>query len=132
MSLNSSSDALLPWRRSLPHRHHIYLSFPASRTLQKHFPRPEMALREREQTAWLTGAMARELDMPPDALCFDYREDTLTPAFNVTAAQKQGGGDLINAGAKTENAGDGDYAGCLRITALYSLSAGAPAVSGLA
>lgn len=82
-------DALLPWRRSLPHRHHIYLSFPASRTLQKHVPRPEMALREREQTAWLTGAMARELDMPPDALRFDYREDTLTPAFNVTAAQSK-------------------------------------------
>lgn len=33
--------------------------------------------------------MARELDMSPDALHFDYSEDTLSPAFNVTAAQSK-------------------------------------------
>lgn len=27
--------ALLPWSRELPRRHHIHLSFPANRTLQK-------------------------------------------------------------------------------------------------
>ena len=50
---------LQPWSRELPQRHHIHLSFPASRTRQKRFPRPSMSLREREQTAWLTGSMAR-------------------------------------------------------------------------
>ena len=63
--------ALLPWSRELPRRHHIHLSFPANRTLQKKFPRPTMTLREPEQTAWLSGSMARELDMAPDALHFD-------------------------------------------------------------
>ena len=48
-----------------------------------------MTLREPEQTAWLSGSMARELDMAPDALHFDYSEDTLSPAFNVTAAQSK-------------------------------------------
>lgn len=48
-----------------------------------------MTLREPEQTAWLSGSMARELDMDPDALQFDYSEDTLSPAFNVTAAQSK-------------------------------------------
>lgn len=81
--------ALLPWSRELPRRHHIHLSFPANRTLQKKYPRPEMTLREPEQTAWLSGSMARELDMAPDALHFDYSEDTLSPAFNVTAAQSK-------------------------------------------
>lgn len=80
---------LLPWSRELPHRHHIHLSFPANRTLQKKLPRPAMTLREPEQTAWLSGAMARELDMEPEALQFDYSEDTLSPAFNVTAAQSK-------------------------------------------
>ncbi|HAU4328225.1 DNA utilization protein HofM [Citrobacter freundii] len=80
---------LMPWSRELPRRHHIYLSFPANRTLQKKFPRPAMTLREPEQTAWLSGSMARELDMEPDALNFDYSEDTLSPAFNVTAAQSK-------------------------------------------
>lgn len=48
-----------------------------------------MMLREPEQVAWLSGSMARELDMAPDALHFDYSEDTLSPAFNVTAAQSK-------------------------------------------
>ncbi|EGT4254831.1 DNA utilization protein HofM [Citrobacter amalonaticus] len=78
---------LQPWSRELPQRHHIHLSFPASRTRQKRFPRPSMSLREHEQTAWLTGAMARELDMESAALRFDYREDALAPAYTVTAAQ---------------------------------------------
>ncbi|EJJ6391521.1 DNA utilization protein HofM [Escherichia albertii] len=81
--------ALLPWSRELPHRHHIMLSFPASRTLQRAFARPAMALGEREQTAWLAGSMARELDMDPDSLRFDYSEDSLSPAYNVTAAQSK-------------------------------------------
>ncbi|QLS04358.1 DNA utilization protein HofM [Citrobacter freundii] len=83
------SKVLLPWSRELPRRHHIHLSFPAHRTLQKKIPRPVMTLREPEQTAWLSGSMARELDMDPDALQFDYSEDTLSPAFNVTVAQSK-------------------------------------------
>ena len=66
------AKTLLPWSRELPQRHHIMLAFPASRTLQRSFPRPSMSLGEREQTAWLSGTMARELDMDPDSLRFDY------------------------------------------------------------
>ena len=62
---------------------------PASRTLQRSFPRPSMSLGEREQMAWLSGTMARELDMDPDSLRFDYSEDSLSPAYNVTAAQSK-------------------------------------------
>lgn len=83
------AKTLLPWSRELPQRHHIMLAFPASRTLQRSFPRPSMSLGEREQMAWLSGTMARELDMDPDSLRFDYSEDSLSPAYNVTAAQSK-------------------------------------------
>ena len=83
------ANTLLPWSRELPQRHHIMLAFPASRTLQRSFPRPSMSLGEREQMAWLSGTMARELDMDPDSLRFDYSEDALSPAYNVTAAQSK-------------------------------------------
>ena len=83
------TEVLLPWSRELPRRHHIHLSFPAHRTLQKKFPCPAMKLREPEQTAWLSGAMARELDMDPNTLQFDYSEDPLIPAFNEPAAQRK-------------------------------------------
>ncbi len=83
------ANTLLPWSRELPQRHHIMLAFPASRTLQRSFPRPSMSLGEREQMAWLSGTMARELDMDPDSLRFDYSEDSLSPAYNVTAAQSK-------------------------------------------
>ncbi|AHA67692.1 hypothetical protein WRSd3_03940 [Shigella dysenteriae WRSd3] len=45
------AKTLLPWSRELPQRHHIMLAFPASRTLQRSFPRPSMSLGEREQMA---------------------------------------------------------------------------------
>ncbi|EHE9875205.1 DNA utilization protein HofM [Escherichia coli] len=83
------TKTLSPWSCELPRRHHIMLAFPASRTLQRSFPRPAMSLGEREQTAWLAGTMARELDMEPDSLRFDYSEDSLSPAYNVTAAQSK-------------------------------------------
>lgn len=83
------AKTLLPWSRELPQRHHIVLMFPASRTLQRSFPRPSMSLGEREQTAWLSGTTARELDMNPDPPRFDYSEDSLSPAYNVTVAQSK-------------------------------------------
>ncbi len=49
------ANTLLPWSRELPQRHHIMLAFPASRTLQRSFPRPSMSLGEREQTAGCPG-----------------------------------------------------------------------------
>lgn len=48
-----------------------------------------MRLREREQVAWLSQTMARELNMDPDLLRFDFQDDALSPAFNVTAVQSK-------------------------------------------
>jgi len=82
-------DALRDWRRMLPHYHCVFLSFPAARTLQKSLPRPAIALRDSEQLSWLGAALSRELEMPADALCFDYAQDTFSNTFHVTAAQNK-------------------------------------------
>ena len=73
----------------LPHYHRVFLSFPAARTLQKSLPRPAIALRDSEQLSWLGAALSRELEMPADALCFDYAQDTFSNTFHVTAAQNK-------------------------------------------
>ncbi|EAZ5995147.1 DNA utilization protein HofM [Salmonella enterica] len=91
----SLAHVLRPWSRELPLRHRIYLSFPANRTLQRAFPHPPMRLREREQVAWLSQTMARELDMDPDLLRFDFQDDALSPAFNVTAVQSKEISELL-------------------------------------
>jgi pilus assembly protein HofM len=82
-------DALGDWRRRLPHHHRVFLSFPAARTLQRTLPRPALALRDSEQLTWLGAALSRELEMPADALCFDYAQDTFSNTFHVTAAQNK-------------------------------------------
>ncbi|UAN36702.1 DNA utilization protein HofM [Enterobacter asburiae] len=80
-------DALRDWRKTLPHYHRVFLSFPAARTLQRALPRPTVALRDSEQLSWLGAALARELEMSADTLCFDYAQDTFSNTFHVTAAQ---------------------------------------------
>lgn len=82
-------DALRGWRRTLPHQHRVFLSFPAARTLQRSLPRPAIALRDSEQLSWLGAALSRELEMSPDALCFDYTQDTFSNTFHVTVAQNK-------------------------------------------
>jgi len=81
--------ALREWRQTLPHQHQIFLAFPAARTLQRTLPRPAMTLRDSEQTAWIASALSRELEMAPEALRFDYAEDTFSQTFQITAAQNK-------------------------------------------
>ena len=81
--------ALRGWRRMLPLHHRVFLAFPAARTLQKTLPRPGMTLRDSEQVSWVSSALARELEMPPESLCFDYAQDTFSHAYHVTAAQNK-------------------------------------------
>ena len=93
-------DALRDWRKTLPHYHRVFLSFPAARTLQRTLPRPTVALRDSEQLSWLGAALARELEMSADTLCFDYAQDTFSNTFHVTAAQNNEI-DILLALAKT-------------------------------
>ena len=82
-------NALRDWRKTLPHYHRVYLSFPAARTLQRSLPRPAVALRDSEQLSWLGASLSRELEMSADTLCFDYTQDTFSNTYHVTAAQNK-------------------------------------------
>ncbi|MGG5835610.1 DNA utilization protein HofM [Huaxiibacter chinensis] len=87
INLAQLETALSPWSQMLPRQHRLFLAFPASRTLQKHFPGPATQLRESEQATWMVSALARELEMAPEKLCFDYTQDTFSRSCHVTAAQ---------------------------------------------
>lgn len=81
--------ALTPWRRELPWQHAVSIAFPANRTLQKSLPRAAIALRENEQNQWIASAMSQQLEMPAQALCFDYHLAEPQGDWNVTAAQQR-------------------------------------------
>lgn len=87
VNLAQLENSLSSWSQMLPRHHRIFLAFPAGRTLQKQFPGPATQLRESEQATWMISALARELEMPPEKLCFDYTQDTFSRACHVTAAQ---------------------------------------------
>lgn len=89
------ADLLSAWSKALPLQHRVALAFPAVRTLQKALPSPAVALRDSESAAWIVSAISRELEMPPEALCFDYTQDTFSRAFHVTAAQNRDVASLL-------------------------------------
>lgn len=81
--------ALRPWRQSLPQRHCVRMAFPTGQTLQRKLPRPAITLREPALTNWVSQAMARELEMAENELCFDFTEDEPAKTYGVTAAQNR-------------------------------------------
>lgn len=81
--------ALAPWRHELPWQHTVSVAFPARRTLQKSLPGAAITLQEHEQRQWIASAMSQQLEMPVDALCFDYHLAEPAGQWNVTAAQQR-------------------------------------------
>lgn len=113
LSAEQLVDALRDWRRML---RITTVSF--SRSL-RHVPckiaaSSLCALRGSEQLSWLGAALSRELEMPADALCFDYAQDTFSNTFHVTAAQNKEVETLLSAGENATFATGDDYPGCRR------------------
>jgi pilus assembly protein HofM len=69
-------------------QHQVSIAFPASRTLQKQLPRPQLSLSDREQATWIASAMAQQLEMPAASLCVDYCAAPAKNEWRVTAAQR--------------------------------------------
>lgn len=76
------------WRRELPLQHQVSIAFPASRTLQKQLPRPQLSLRDKERATWIASVMAQQLEMPAASLCVDYSAAPAKNEWRVTAAQR--------------------------------------------
>lgn len=83
------TKALADWRKELPLRHQIRVSFPGSRTLQRPVPAPDKRLSEPAREAYIASATARQLQMTPAQLCWDYlpSQDVADPHLIVAARQ---------------------------------------------
>ncbi|MCT4705030.1 pilus assembly protein [Enterobacteriaceae bacterium H16N7] len=96
-SSESLIEVLAPWRRELPLRHQLRVAFPSWRTLQRPVPAPDNRLREPDREAYLVGSAARQLQMLPAQLSWDY---ALPPQdsneFLVTAARRSDVEGLIH------------------------------------
>ena len=66
------TKGLADWRKELPLRHQLRVSFPTQRTLQRPVPVPDKRLSEPAGEAYIASATARQLQMSPAQLCWDY------------------------------------------------------------
>lgn len=82
------AERLRNWRRELPFQHQVSIAFPASRTLQKKLPYPQLSLSEGEQATWIASVMAQQLEMPAASLCVDYSAAPAKTEWRATAAQR--------------------------------------------
>lgn len=76
------------WRRELPLSHSIALSVPAGQTLQKTLPVPSLPMNGAEAEHWVGAALAQQLEMAKEALCFDFAQNE-GQTYTVTAARRQ-------------------------------------------
>lgn len=89
MNAEAFTKALADWRKELPVRHQLRVSFPTQRTLQRSVPAPDMRLAEPACEAYISSATARQLQMSPGQLCWDYlpSQDVAAPHLIVAARQ---------------------------------------------
>ncbi|MCT4703461.1 pilus assembly protein [Enterobacteriaceae bacterium H20N1] len=79
---------LAQWRRELPLRHQLRVAFPTQRTLQRPVPTPDNRLQEPARESYLAAAAARQLQMTPAQLSWDYTAMPQDPAqLRVIAAR---------------------------------------------
>lgn len=79
-------EVLDRWRKQLPRRHRLCVSFPAQRTLQRQIPAPDEGLCEAVHEDYIAYTAAQQLQMPASQLCCDYLEQA--GVLNVTAARQ--------------------------------------------
>lgn len=110
---------LAQWRRQLPLRYELRVAFPTRRTLQRAVPVPDNRLREPARENYLIGATARQLQMQPSQLSWDY-----------TAVLQQSAQLLVTAARQSEVDG---LLGCLAKQRLFpaTLTPGASALPAL-
>lgn len=92
---------LMQWRRELPLRHQLRVAFPTQRTLQRPVPVPDNRLQEPARESYLAAAAARQLQMLPAQLSWDYTAMPQDPAqLRVIAARHSEVQDLLTSLAK--------------------------------
>lgn len=80
--------ALRQIQREMPRFHRLMAAIPAADTLQKQLSSPQRVLRESEKAQWVVNTVAKQLDMPSEALAFDYQTADAN-LYNVTAVRRR-------------------------------------------
>ncbi len=92
---------LAQWRQELPLRHQLRIAFPTQRTLQRPVPAPDNRLQEPARESYLAACAARQLQMPPAQLSWDYTAMPQDPAqLRVIAARNSEIHELLTCLAK--------------------------------
>jgi pilus assembly protein HofM len=92
---------LAQWRRELPLQHQLRVAFPTQRTLQRAVPAPDNRLRETARESYLATAAAKQLQMQPAQLSWDYvAQPQDSSRLLVTAARQSEVKGLLSCLAK--------------------------------
>ncbi|HEY3588886.1 MAG TPA: pilus assembly protein [Buttiauxella sp.] len=83
------TKTLADWRKELPLRHQLRVSFPTQRTLQRPVPAPDKRLSEPASEAYIARATARQLQMSPAQLCWDYLASQDVAGSHLIVAARQ-------------------------------------------
>lgn len=67
-------EVLDSWRKQLPYRYKLSVSFPAERTFQQNIPIPDKSFRESVRENYVAYTAAQHLQLPASQLCYDYLE----------------------------------------------------------
>ena len=73
------------WRKKLPRRFQLSVSFPTQRTFQQDIPIPDKNLSEAIRENYVAYTTARQLQLPASQLCYDYLEQS--NVLKVTASR---------------------------------------------
>lgn len=86
----SQPDALFKvldgWRKQLPNRHSLRVSFPAQRTSQRKISPPDSDICEKVREDYIAYTAAQQLQVPVSQICWDYLEQG--GALNVSTARQ--------------------------------------------
>jgi len=88
------------WRKQLPRRFQLSVSFPTERTFQQNIPIPDKNLSEAVRENYVAYTTARQLQLPASQLCYDYLEQS--DVLKVTASRQSDLNTLLSSLASVQ------------------------------
>lgn len=88
------------WRKQLPRRFQLSVSFPTERTFQQNIPIPDKNLSEAVRENYVAYTTARQLQLPASQLCYDYLEQS--DVLQVTASRQSDLNTLLSSFASVQ------------------------------
>ena len=93
-------EVLDGWRKQLPRRFRLSVSFPTERTFQQSIPIPDKNLSEAVRENYVAYTTAKQLHLSASQLCYDYLEQS--DVLNVTASRQSDLNNLLSSLASVQ------------------------------